>query len=74
MEYIQYTKFRNNAKKYFYDVEHGKSYIIIKKGQPVAQVIPISHKENLWRKRVKKVELLKTEKNTTDFIREERSL
>ncbi len=71
MKNIQYTQFRNNAKKYFNQVKEGESFLIVRKGEPIAEIIPIS-KGKLWKRRVKRVTLSNTKKTTTEFIREER--
>ena len=38
MDYLQFTELRNSAREYFDKVEKGKSYVIVRKGKPIAKV------------------------------------
>lgn len=72
MEYVQFTEFRNNSKKYFERIEEGYSYIIIKKGRPVARIIPFEQRHPGWKRTVSRIKLKQNVKTTTDYITEER--
>lgn len=58
MKYLQYTEFRNKSKSYIDKVEEGEEYIVIRKGKPVARIIPFE-KENQkgWKRSIQKVKL-----------------
>lgn len=71
MEYIQFTQFRNNAKKFFDIIEKGKSFVIIRKGKPIAKIIPYQITETGWKRKIEKASLKKNI-SVTDFIRKER--
>lgn len=73
MEYLQYTDFRNHSKKYFEKIQEGESYIIIRKGKPMARIVPFEKKEQGWKRTVSRIKLKNSEKTTTDFIIEERN-
>lgn len=73
MEYLQFTDFRNNAKVYFDKIEGGQSFVIIKKGKPVAQITPFINTEKGWKREVKRIQLKNKQKITTDYIIEERN-
>lgn len=72
MDYLQFTDFRNHSKEYFDHVEHGNSYIIIRKGKPIAKIIPFSEAKPGWKREIKKV-TLKTAKSSLDYLSEERN-
>ncbi len=72
MEYLQFTDFRNRSKEYFQKIEEGKSYIIVKKGKPIAKIIPFEPPKQGWKREVKRVRLHATTKTTTDYLTEER--
>ena len=58
MDYLQFTDFRNNSKQYFDKVENGNSFIIIRKGKPVATLKPFKEEINEgWKREVKKIKL-----------------
>ena len=57
MEYLQFTTLRNSAKEYFDQVEKGKSFIVIRKGKPIAKVIPFVEQTQGWKRDVKPVTL-----------------
>jgi prevent-host-death family protein len=71
MQYLQFTEFRNHSKEYFDKIEHGDSYVIIRKGRPVATIMPFGEKTDGWKRAVTKVKL----RSCTDsavYVREER--
>ena len=57
MEYLQFTTLRNSAKEYFDEVEKGKSFVVIRKGKPIAKVIPFVEQTQGWKRDVKPVTL-----------------
>lgn len=57
MDYLQFTTLRNSAKEYFDEVEKGKSFIIIRKGKPIAKVIPFKEPVQGWKRSINKVTL-----------------
>ena len=57
MDYLQFTALRNSAKEYFDEVEKGKSYVIIRKGKPIAKVIPFKEPVQGWKRPINKVTL-----------------
>lgn len=71
MEYLQFTALRNSAKEYFDEVEKGKSYVIIRKGKPIAKVTPFKEPTQNLKREIKRV-TLKTGTNSLKYIREER--
>ena len=73
MEYLQFTNFRNNSKKYFEKIENGDSFIIIRKGVPVARILPFKQNLQGWKRPVSRIKLRKEDKTTTDFLAEERN-
>lgn len=73
MQYLQFTDFRNNSKMYFDLIEKGDSFIIIRKGKPIAQISPLSKaKQKGWKRKIQKVDL-KGDKSTVEYIEAERS-
>ena len=72
MNYLQFTDFRNKSKEYFDKVEHGSSFIIIRKGKPIAKILPFNQIEPGWKRDNKKIKL-KSKKSTLDYILQERS-
>lgn len=72
MKYIKYTDFRNHSKEYFEKIQSGESYIIIRKGQPAAKIIPFEDKGSGWKRDIKKIRI-KSNKTTLDYILSERS-
>ena len=72
MEYIKFTDFRNHSKEYFDSIEHGNSYIIIRKGKPIAQITPFNDKEPGWKRKNRKIKL-KNSKTTLEYIIQERN-
>ena len=73
MEYLQFTDFRNHSKEYFEKIEGGEGFIIVRKGKPVAKILPFEEKAQGWKRPVRRVKLKTTEKTTTDYIAEERA-
>ncbi len=73
MNYLQFTDFRNNSKKYFERIENGEDFVIIRKGIPVARITPFGQNRTGWKHRVTRVKLKTGNKTTTDFLVEERS-
>ncbi|MFN6089530.1 MAG: type II toxin-antitoxin system Phd/YefM family antitoxin [Cyclobacteriaceae bacterium] len=57
MDYLQFTLLRNSAREYFDKVEKGKSYVIVRKGKPIAKVIPFKNPVQGWKREVKTVTL-----------------
>jgi prevent-host-death family protein len=72
MNYLKFTDFRNHSKEYFDKVEHGSSFIIIRKGKPVAKITPFNDSTSGWKRDTIKVKL-KTTKNSLDYILRERN-
>jgi prevent-host-death family protein len=42
MKTIQVTDFRKNTSSFINEVEHGETLILIRRGKPVAEIIPFS--------------------------------
>jgi prevent-host-death family protein len=42
MRTISFTDFRKNASGFITEVEHGETLILLRRGKPVAEVIPFS--------------------------------
>jgi prevent-host-death family protein len=72
MNYLKFTDFRNKSKEYFDKVERGSSFIIIRKGRPIARILPFNQTEPGWKRENKKIKL-KSKKSTLDYILQERS-
>ena len=72
MEFLQFTDFRNKSKEFLDSVEHGNSYIIVRRGKPIAQVTPFHETVQGWKRKVKRV-TLKKPISTTALLMEERS-
>jgi len=72
MKYVQFTEFRNKSKAYFDDVEDGHSYTIIRRGKPVAQLLPVKKALPGWKRKIEKITLHKKIK-TIDLISQERN-
>jgi prevent-host-death family protein len=73
MEFLKFTDFRNHSKEYFEKIEEGESFIIIRKGKPVARIIPFEQKTEGWKRSFKRVTLKDNNKTTLDYIAAERS-
>jgi len=72
MDYVKFTEFRNHSKEYFDNVENGSSYIIIRKGKPVAKILPFTETTTGWKRENRKIRL-KTNKTSLEYILDERS-
>jgi prevent-host-death family protein len=44
MKTISFTDFRNKASGFIAEVEHGETLVLLRRGKPVAEVIPFSDK------------------------------
>lgn len=42
MKTVQVTDFRKNTSSFINEVEHGETLILIRRGKPVAEIIPFS--------------------------------
>jgi prevent-host-death family protein len=65
MDYLQFTELRNSAREYFDKIEKGKSYVIVRKGKPIAKVTPFKEPVQGWKRQVQKVTLRKGADSTT---------
>lgn len=72
MNYLKFTDFRNHSKDYFDKVEHGSSFIIIRKGKPIAKITPFDESISGWKRENKKIKL-KKDKTTLEYIIQERN-
>ena len=73
MNYLQFTDFRNNSREYFDKVEKGNSFIIIRKGKPIATLKPFHDEVSEgWKREIKKVTLKKC-KDSSEYIISERN-
>ncbi len=71
MKYLKFTDFRNRSKEYFDKIERGSSFIIIRKGKPIAKITPFDEALAGWKRETVKVKL-KSSKTSLDFLRDER--
>jgi len=71
MNYIKFTDLRNNAKQFFDSVESGTSYIVIRKGSPMAKISPFTDDLKPWKRSIKKIKLKKG-LDTAKYISKER--
>ncbi|TAL37477.1 MAG: type II toxin-antitoxin system prevent-host-death family antitoxin [Spirochaetes bacterium] len=71
MDYLKFTDFRNHSKEYFDNVEKGSTYIIIRKGKPIARIVPFAEKTTGWKREIKKIRLRKNA-DTLEYIKRER--
>ncbi len=71
MEYVKFTDFRNHSKEYFDEIEKGKTFVIIRKGEPVARITPFRQVSQGWKRDNRKIKL-NGKKTTLDYISEER--
>jgi len=69
MDYLQFTELRNSARTYFDKVEKGKSYVIVRKGKPIAKVIPFKEPVQGWKRKIKRV-TLKNGVDSTTILRQ----
>lgn len=45
MKTVPFTDFRKNASGFINEVEHGETIVLIRRGKPVAEIIPFSNRE-----------------------------
>ena len=60
MRAISFTDFRKKASGYITEVEHGETLILLRRGKPVAEVIPFSDetlKKPSWKKSVDRLQI-----------------
>ena len=65
MNYLQFSDFRNNSKEYFDQIENGQSFIITRRGKPVAKILPLNDTQKLvsekgqkvpgWKREIKRI-------------------
>lgn len=72
MNFIQFTDFRNNSRAYFDEVEKGESYVVVRKGRPVAKIVPFVEKSACWKREPRKIRL-KSSKTSLEYILRERN-
>lgn len=72
MNFLKYTDFRNNSKEYLDKVENGDSFIIIRKGKPVAKITPFQQEVQGWKREHVKIKL-NGKKDTLEYILQERN-
>lgn len=44
MKTVTFTEFRKNASRLVTDVEHGETIILLRRGKPIAEVVPFSER------------------------------
>ena len=42
MKTVSFTDFRNNASDFITEVEHGETLVVLRRGKPVAEIIPFA--------------------------------
>jgi prevent-host-death family protein len=60
MRTISFTDFRKNASGFITEVEHGETLILLRRGKPVAEVIPFADdtlKKPSWKKSVNRLQI-----------------
>ena len=45
MKTVSFTDFRKNASNLITEVEHGETIVLLRRGKPIAEVIPFTEKE-----------------------------
>ncbi len=53
MKTITFTDFRKKASGFITEVEHGETIVLLRRGKPVAEVVPFSdriHETHSWKK------------------------
>ncbi len=45
MKSVAFTDFRKKASDFLTEVEHGETLILLRRGKPIAEVVPFSDKE-----------------------------
>ena len=71
MKHATFTELRNHAKEFFDFVEAGESVRILRKGKPIADIVPVAHETPSWKRRVAHPLVLDGGK-ISDLILEER--
>jgi antitoxin (DNA-binding transcriptional repressor) of toxin-antitoxin stability system len=54
MKTITFTNFRKHASSFITEVEHGETIVLLRRGKPIAEVIPFSDKSRKtpsWKQR-----------------------
>lgn len=72
MIFLKFTDFRNRSKEYFDKVERGSSFIIIRKGKPIAKIIPFNESITGWKRETIKVKI-KNSKTSLNYLMQERN-
>jgi prevent-host-death family protein len=54
-------------------VEKGETFIITKKGKPIAEILPLKDKDRKWKRKIEKITLPEGI-STQSYIEEERNL
>ena len=60
MKTVTFTDFRKKASGFIAEVEHGETIVLLRRGKPVAEVIPFSdrlQKTPAWKKPVTRLKL-----------------
>ncbi|MEM7109629.1 MAG: type II toxin-antitoxin system Phd/YefM family antitoxin [Bacteroidota bacterium] len=75
MEYVQYTEFRNNSKYYIERLDGTDGLIIVRRGKPVAKVLPFDANPAksipIWKRNIKAL-TIKNAPDSTSLLREMR--
>ena len=45
MKTVTFTDFRKKASTFLTEVEHGETIVLFRRGRPIAEIIPYSHRE-----------------------------
>jgi prevent-host-death family protein len=69
MDYLQFSKLSSSTKEYLEEVEKGKSYVILRKGKPIAKVIPFKDPAQGWKREIKPI-TLKSGADSTKILRQ----
>jgi prevent-host-death family protein len=72
VEFLQFTDFRNKSKEFLDSVEQGNSYVIVRRGKPIARVTPFQEKVQGWKRKHGRLNL-KNKLSTTSLLLEERA-
>ncbi len=51
------AKLRNNAKAYFDSVEKGDTVRVYRRGQPIAEIVPIPKKKPSWKREIPRLSI-----------------
>lgn len=60
MKTVPFTDFRKNASGFINEVEHGETLILIRRGKPVAEIIPFSSRSQekpAWKQPVVRLQI-----------------